>query len=364
MNELKDKKDKIYNNLVKKEAKYKNVTDGELVRDRVEILKKQKEDKLKKHKEDLPKANEELQDLEEEFEQNSNDLFYLEKLKDMIKTYVDKEITDEDINTKNSLLKNINIGEVTERFQNKNQFSNEDLTFVNKKIKDREASINSLTKDIEELNNTITPLESIITTIEKIDINKIEEAIQSHKSDSVDKLKDDFAKLRELGQQKKFKDKPLNELKTLNSQIQSEIEKLNNHIKSLQAIQTEIKNNLNKISRYNQATGGGLAKKTRKVKKSIKKTLLNLRKSIRNKHKKTVTAKGKSNKKSKYGLPGKAKRKIPQKLHKTLNALGHRAPWNYSSGGAIEVVKKNKNKNYRKKSAYQRQRSLRKIKHL
>ena len=76
---------------------------------------------------------------------------------------VDKEITDEDINTKNLLLKFnvLTIGEVTERFQNKNQFSNEDLTFVNNKIKDREASIISLTNDIEILRNTTDSLKSI-----------------------------------------------------------------------------------------------------------------------------------------------------------------------------------------------------------
>ena len=67
-------------------------------------------------------------------------------------------------------------------------------------------------------------------------------------------------------------------------------------------------------------------------------------------------------------MPGKAKRKIPQKLHKTLNALGHRAPWNYSSGGAIEVVKKNKNKNKKlrkrspNKAKKSSRRSLRKMK--
>ena len=42
---------------------------------------------------------------------------------------------------------------------------------------------------------------------------------------------------------------------------------------------------------------------------------------------------------------GIIKRKIPQKLHKTLSALGHSAPWNSSSGGAIKIEGKNKKQN-------------------
>ena len=42
-------------------------------------------------------------------------------------------------------------------------------------------------------------------------------------------------------------------------------------------------------------------------------------------------------------LKGGAKRKIPQKLHKTLSALGQTASWNYSNrGGALTIEKKNK----------------------
>ena len=56
----------------------------------------------------------------------------------MIKTYVnkepnvDKEITDEDINTKNLLLKSINIGEVTKDFKIKTNLVTKNYLLITK----------------------------------------------------------------------------------------------------------------------------------------------------------------------------------------------------------------------------------------